>query len=111
MRINASSIFSFIIVILFSACTQTVVIESPKTAYVPEVGDPKDPQIIWTSRVFPQGYEYLGQVKVRSWTYDGAVERLKEGGKQVRADAIIDIHYENIGFLTSLHGFAIKYNK
>jgi uncharacterized protein YbjQ (UPF0145 family) len=51
----------------------------------------------------------LGQVKSRAWSYEGAIERLLDGGKQLRADAIVDIHYERIGFFNTMTAFAIKY--
>jgi len=95
--------------LLMTGCGSTQVVESPKTAYVAETGTPKTPSVIWTSRVFGQPYEYLGRVRARSITYDGAMERLVEGGKQLRADALIDVHFEQVGFLTDLQAFAIKY--
>ncbi|NBX93655.1 MAG: hypothetical protein EB078_05575 [Proteobacteria bacterium] len=95
--------------VLLQGCGSTQVIESPKTAYVAETGAAKTPAVIWTSRAFGQPYEYLGRVEARSLTYDGAMERLIEGGKQLRADALIDVHFEQIGFLSDLQAFAIKY--
>jgi len=37
------------------------------------------------------------------------MERLITGGKELRADALIDVHFEQVGFLTDLRAFAIKY--
>jgi hypothetical protein len=92
-----------------AGCTSTEIGESPKTGYAAEIGEPKTPEIVWTSRTLTQAFDYLGQVRVRSWTYNGAIERLLDGGKQLRADAIVDIHYERIGFFNSMTAFAIKY--
>ena len=96
-------------VIALSGCSSTEVIESPKTGFVSESTPAHDPKVIWTSRTFIQPFEYLGQVKVRSWTYNGAVDRLIDAGKSLRADAIIDIHYEEVGFLSTMQAFAVKY--
>lgn len=95
--------------LILTGCSSTEVIESPKTAFAVETGVPKTPQVIWTSRAFGQPYEYLGRVHARSLTYDGAMERLVSGGRDLRADALIDVHFEQIGFLTDLQAFAIKY--
>lgn len=95
--------------ILFIGCARTQIIESPKTAIVTETATVKEPSIIWTSRVFTQDFDYLGQIKVRSWTYDGAVLRLTDAAKSLHADAIIDLHYDEIGFFTTIEAFAIKY--
>jgi hypothetical protein len=95
---------------LFStSCATTEIIESPKTAYVANTGEKKIPAIIWTSRTLTQKFDYLGQIKVKSLSYDGALERLSDAGSQLGADAIIDVHYQPVGFLTSFHAFAIKY--
>lgn len=56
-----------------------------------------------------QDFDYLGQIKVKSWTYDGALGRLMDAGKDMRADAIIDVHYEQVGFLNTMQAFAVKY--
>jgi hypothetical protein len=96
-------------IILLTGCSSTEIIESPKTAFASETGTPKTPKVIWTSRAFGQPYEYLGRVHARSLTYDGAMERLITGGKELRADALIDVHFEQVGFLTDLQAFAIKY--
>ncbi len=95
--------------LLLASCSSTEIIESPKTTFVPETKEAKAPQVVWSSRTLTQNYDYLGLVKARSWTYEGALERLVEGGQQLRADAIIDVHYEAIGFLSVMQAFAIKY--
>lgn len=95
--------------LILTGCGSTEVVESPKTAFAVETETPKTPQVIWTSRAFGQPYEYLGRVHARSLTYDGAMERLISGGKELRADALIDVHFEQVGFLTDLQAFAIKY--
>lgn len=104
---------TFLFIVLTSValvgCARTQIIESPRTAYVPESAEIKEPAIVWTSRAFGQDYDYLGQIRVRSWTYDGAVERMIGAAKQLRADAVIDVHYDEIGFFTTLDAFAIKY--
>lgn len=94
---------------VLAGCTQTEIIESPKTGYAVETDHPKDPELIWTSRTLDQPFDYLGQIKTRAWTYDGALDRLKEAGKQLRADAIIDIHFQRLGFFKTMHAFAIKF--
>ncbi len=91
------------------ACASTELIESPKTAFVPDVGEAPRPAIQWTSRTLGRQFDYLGVIKVRSWTYDGALERLIEGGQELRADAVVDVHYDTIGFLTTMEAFAVKY--
>lgn len=113
----ASALYRHLLALLFcialgvvvTACSRTEIIESPRTTYVPEVGEPKQPEIIWTSRTLSSPFDYLGQVKVRSWTYDGALSRMTDAAKELRADAVIDIHYETVGFLTTFSAFAIKY--
>ncbi|MCB0404230.1 MAG: hypothetical protein KDD51_05545 [Bdellovibrionales bacterium] len=97
--------------LLLGACASTTITESPKTAYVAETGAPKAPEIIWTSRGMTRPFDYLGLVESRSWTYKGALERLIEGGQQLRADAIVDIHYEPVGFLDTMQAFAIKFKE
>lgn len=92
-----------------SGCASTKIIESPKTAYVSEVDPKKEPQVIWTSRTLGKKFDYLGKIQVRSWTYDGALSRLVEGAKTLKADAVIDIHYERIGFLNAMSAFAVKF--
>jgi len=101
--------FCLTISLFVLACARTEIIESPKTGYSVKSDSPKPLQIIWTSRALKGDFSYLGQVKVRSWTYDGAVERLVAGAKSLGADAVVDVHYEVVGFLDTLHGFAIKY--
>lgn len=83
--------------------------DSPRTTFISEAAPETEPVVIWTSRTFGKDYEYLGRVRARSLTYDGAMNRLIKGGKELRADALIDVHYEPIGFLTDLQAFAIKY--
>lgn len=90
-------------------CARTDVIESPRTGYVADVGEAKEPAVIWTSRTLDEEFDYLGVVKVRSWTYQGALDRLVEGGRELRADAITDIHFERVGFLKTMQAFAIKF--
>jgi hypothetical protein len=90
-------------------CARTEIVESPKTAFVSESTEAKRPAIVWTSRTLTKNFDYLGQVKSRSWTYEGALDRLLDAGETLRADAIVDIHFEQIGFLSSMQAFAIKY--
>lgn len=97
------------VILIMGGCATTEVTESPKTGYASEVGEPKDPQIVWTSRTLTTPFDYLGQIKVRSYTYDGALERLSDAARDLRADAIIDIHYDTVGFMTTFQAFAIKY--
>lgn len=92
-----------------SGCAETQIVESPRTAYVSDTGEPAEPRLIWTSRSLEEPFEYLGQITTRSWTYDGALERLKDAGREMRADAIIDIHFERLGFFKTMHAFAIKF--
>jgi hypothetical protein len=96
-------------VALLSGCASTEIIESPKTGYVPETAEAKEPAIIWTSRTLTQHFDYLGQIHSRSWSYNGALERLVDGGRQLKADAIVDVHYEAVGFFSVMHAFAIKF--
>ena len=95
--------------LILVGCARTEVIESPKTAYAAQTDKPKMPDIIWTSRTLPKGYEYLGRVKTRSWTYEGALSRLIDGARELRADAIVDLHYEQVGFFSTMEAFAIVY--
>lgn len=90
-------------------CASTDIIESPKTVYVPESSERVRPEIIWTSQRMTRPFDYLGVVKVRSFTYDGALERLVEGGSQLHADALIDVHFQRIGFLNAMEAFAVKF--
>ena len=80
-----------------------------RTGYVADTGEPKDPAVIWTSRTLAQDFDYLGLVKSSSWTYQGALDRLVEGGRELRADAVVDVHFERVGFLKTMQAFAIKY--
>ncbi len=98
-----------LVVGIVTGCASTNVLESPKTVFVPETTPKKKVELIWTSRTLPKGYDYLGHVTARSWSYEGAIKRLKEGGKQLHADALIDVFYEEVGFLRSMQAFAIKY--
>ena len=99
-------------IVLFSAgCARTELVESPKTIFVSDAEEAKEPEVIWTSRNLARPFDYLGQVRVRAWTYDGALERLKDGGKQMKADAVIDVHYERVGFLKTMQAFAVKFKK
>ena len=95
--------------LLVGGCASTDIIESPKTAFVPETAETKDPAVIWTSRTLTRHFDYLGLVKARSLGYDETLDRLVVAGKQLKADAIIDVHYEQIGFLTAMQAFAIKF--
>jgi hypothetical protein len=98
-----------VLILALVGCSSTEIIESPKTTFVSETGEAKDPAIIWTSRTMSKNFDYLGQVKSRSLSYESALDRLVEGGKKLRADAIIDVHYEQIGFLATMQAFAIKF--
>ena len=91
------------------SCSSTEILESPKTAFVPSSTEAKPPAVVWSSRTLGQKFEYLGQITVRSWSYDGALERLVDAGQQMRADAVIDVHFERVGFLSSMHAFAVKF--
>lgn len=110
MRKLASSALSLLFLgVLIGGCARTEIIESPRTAYVAETEASKDPEVIWTSRNISQEYDYLGQIKVRSWTYNGALSRLVEAGRELKADAVVDVSYLPVGFLTTMDAFAIKY--
>ena len=109
LRLTLVGLCLGLVLSVLPACSSTEITESPKTGFASEVGEPKTPEIVWTSRTLSQGFDYLGQVKSRAWSYDGAIERLLDGGKQLRADAIVDIHYERIGFFNTMTAFAIKY--
>ena len=97
------------LVFFVSGCASTTIIESPKTAFVPEGTGAKDPAIVWSSRQIGKNYDYLGEIKVKSWTYGGALGRLKDAGRQLRADAVVDVQYQQVGFLTTFSAFAVKY--
>lgn len=94
---------------LLAACARTEIVESPRTAFAAATDAPEQPAVIWTSRMLSRNYDYLGIVKSRSWTYDGALERLVAGGKELNADAIIDVNYQRVGFLDTMEAFAIKF--
>ena len=98
-----------LIAFLLVSCTSTEIIESPKTTFVSETVEVKRPNIIWTSRTLSRNYDYLGVVKARSFTYDGALERLVDGAQELRADAIVDVHYQQVGFLSAMEAFAVKF--
>lgn len=98
-------------VLLLSACAGTEIIETPKTAFVAQNADVPPPQVIWTSRTMSQRFDYLGQIKTRALTYQGALDRLVEAGHQMKADAVVDVHYEPVGFLTTLSAFAVKFKQ
>lgn len=94
---------------ILAGCASTNLIESPKTVFVPDTEETGEPEVIWTSRTLTKNYDYLGIVQSRSWTYDGALGRLVDGGKELKADAIVDVHYEKVGFLSTFQAFAIKF--
>lgn len=106
---HLTGIALLLITLFAGGCASTDIIDSPRTGYVSESAPTTEPAIIWTSRTFNQNFDYLAQVKVRSWTYEGAVGRLVDAAKQLKADAIIDVHYETVGFLDAMQAFAIKY--
>jgi hypothetical protein len=107
LRGTCLALFGFLLVA--PGCARTEVIESPRTGYVADVGESKNPAIIWTSRTLNSEFDYLGLVKTASWTYQGALDRLVEGGKELRADAVVDVHFERVGFLKTMQAFAIKF--
>lgn len=90
-------------------CSSIELIESPKTAFVPDSPLTKEPDVIWTSRAMIQDFDFLGQVKTRSLSYDKSFELLLDGGSELRADALIDIHYEQAGIFSTMQAFAVKY--
>lgn len=92
-----------------AACASTELIESPKTGFVAESDAPKEPEVIWTSRTLPRDFHYLGLIKARAWTYEGTLDRLLQGGRDLKADAIIDVHYQRVGFLKTMQAFAVQY--
>ena len=92
-----------------AGCARTEIVESPRTGFVADTGETKEPKLIWTSRNLNDEFDYLGVVNVRSWTYQGALDRLVDGGKQLRADAIVDIHFERVGFLKTMQAFSIRF--
>ncbi|MCX6103524.1 MAG: hypothetical protein NT000_09760 [Proteobacteria bacterium] len=99
----------FSVLISCFGCASTTLINSPKTTSVSSSEPAKQPEIIWTSRTLTAKFDYLGEVQVKSWSYDGALNRLTEAGKELRADALIDVQYQQIGFLTTFQAFAIKF--
>ncbi len=92
-----------------AGCTSTQLIESPKTAFVAQNEVTQPPEILWTSRTVTKPFDYLGRVKVRGWSYKGALQRLIDGGQKLHADAITDIHFRPVGFLSEMEAFAIKF--
>lgn len=90
-------------------CTSTEVLESPRTGVVSGAAEAKDPELVWTTRSSDRPFDYLGTVRTRAWTYDGALERLMDGARQLKADAVVDIHFERVGFFTTMEAFAVKY--
>lgn len=104
------SVFIFL-PLLLTSCASTEIIESPKTAFVAKNAQTPPPMVVWTSRTLSQGFDYLGQIKTRSLTYQGALDRLIEAGQQMKADAVIDVHYQPVGFLTTLSAFAVKFKQ
>ena len=108
-RIGIFLVLSVFTSVLMSGCASTEIIESPKTAFVPETVKAMTPPVIWSSRTLTQQFDYLGQIKVRSWTYDGALQRLSDAGKELKADAIIDVHFQRVGFLSAMQAFAVKF--
>ena len=94
---------------LLGGCSSTEITQSPQTAYVPTTAVTKEPAVVWTSRTLPQNFDYLGVVRAKSFTYEGALDRLVAGGQELRADAITDVHYERMGFMKVMEAFAIKY--
>lgn len=95
--------------LLVVGCASTTIIETPKTTSVSQSEPEKTPEIIWTSKTLNAKFDYLGEVKVKSWSYDGALERLVNGGKSLKADALIDVQHRQVGFLTTFQAFAIKF--
>lgn len=95
--------------LVFSGCSSTEVLESPRTAVVSGAAEAKNPELVWTTRSTARAFDYLGTVRTRAWTYDGALERLLDGARQLKADAVVDIHFERVGFFTTMEAFAVKY--
>jgi hypothetical protein len=95
--------------LLLVGCASTEVLESPRTTVVSGAAEVKDPEIVWTTRSSDRPFDYLGTVRTRAWTYDGALERLLDGARQLKADAVVDIHFERIGFFMTMEAFAVKY--
>jgi hypothetical protein len=107
--LRAAPWIALFISLLAVGCARTEIIESPRTGYVADTGETKEPAVVWTSRTLTQDFDYLGLVKSSSWTYQGALDRLVEGGRELRADAVVDVHFERVGFLKTMQAFAIKY--
>lgn len=110
-RAIPSVFVAFGLTLLSGGCARTDVFESPKTAFVSDAEEAKEPEIIWTSRSLNRNFDYLGRLNVRAWTYDAALDRLRDGGKRLKADAVIDVHFERVGFLKTMQAFAVKWKK
>jgi len=110
MAIQTLMIGMFLAVVFaLVGCGTTQVLDSPKTVYVSDLGETAPPKVIWTSRNLDREFDYLGQVRTRSLSYDGAMSRLLAGGQELKADALIDVHFEEVGFLSTLRAYAIKF--
>lgn len=90
-------------------CSGFEILETPKTAFVSGAKVAQEPEIIWTSRSMIQDFDYLGQVKSRGLSYDVCFAHLLDGGQELKADALIDIHYEQMGIFSTMQAFAVKY--
>jgi hypothetical protein len=108
MKVIISGLF-LLLISTFLGCASTTLIESPKTTSVASSEPEKTPEVIWSSRNLKAKFDYLGEVKVKSWSYEGALERLTEGGKKMKADALIDVQYQQVGFLKTFQAFAVKF--
>jgi len=100
---------AFLTLAVLGGCSSTEVLESPRTAVVSGAAEAKEPELVWTTRSSDRTFDYLGTVRTRAWTYDGALERLVDGARQLKADAVVDIHFERVGFFTTMEAFAVKY--
>ncbi len=92
-----------------AGCSSVEIIESPKTAFVSDAKQAGEPEIIWTSRTLIQDFDFLGQIQSRSLSYDGAFSGLLDGGSSLKADALIDIHFAQVGIFSTMQAFAVKY--
>lgn len=110
MRVKSSYLWTTVLpFFVVLGCSNVEIIESPKTGFVSEARTPHPAEVVWTSRSLLQDFEYLGQVKTRSLSYDGAFSLLMGGAQSMKADALIDIHFEQIGFFNTMQAFAVKY--
>ncbi len=105
-----SLIFASLSAIL-SHCASTEILDFPRTTFIPEESSREIPEVIWTSRVLTDPYDYLGTVKSKSLSYQGALERLVDGAKGLKADAIVDVKFQKVGFLNTMQAFAIKFRR